>query len=108
MDMLLKYAWPGNVRELENAVERAVILAAGDFLSVKDLPLSITRETAGSDHTADLRQPEAAELRSLEEVERDTILKALDASGGNKSEAARILGINRKTLFRKMKSHGIS
>jgi two-component system response regulator HydG len=105
MDMLLKYAWPGNVRELENAVERAVILATGDFLSAKDLPLSITRELAGSDHAAHVRQPGTGELRSLEEVERSTILKALDASGGNKSEAARILGINRKTLHKKLKAY---
>ena len=105
MDMLLKYAWPGNVRELENAVERAVILATGDFLSAKDLPLNITRELAGSDHAAHVRQPGTGELRSLEEVERSTILKALDASGGNKSEAARILGINRKTLHKKLKAY---
>ncbi len=107
MDMLLKYEWPGNVRELENAIERAVILAAGDFLTSKDLPLSINREQKGDPPATEAIQQEAGSLRSLEEVEQDTILKALDASGGNKSEAARILGINRKTLHKKLKTYQV-
>ena len=105
MDMLLKYQWPGNVRELENAIERAVILAASNFLTIKDLPLSLTQANRGDASETETIKQQAGRLRSLEEVERDTILKALDASSGNKSEAARILGINRKTLHKKLKAY---
>ena len=106
MDMLLKYVWPGNVRELENAVERAVILSAGDYITEKAFPLSIVQAYAGD---AEIRLPSAAyeEPRSLEAIEKDAILEALDACGGNKSEAARILGINRKTLYTKLKAYGV-
>jgi len=104
MDMLLKYGWPGNVRELENAVERAVILAAGDYLTEKDLPLSITQLPAGNNRDAEALRHPAGKLRSLEELEKEAILEALEASRGNKSEAARILGINRKTLHKKLKA----
>ena len=106
MDMLLKYDWPGNVRELENAAERAVILLAGDTISEKELPLSITRPYLAE---AVCRPPApalpGAATRPLEEVERETILAALKAAGGNKSETARRLGINRKTLHQKLKRY---
>ncbi|MCG6910464.1 MAG: sigma-54 dependent transcriptional regulator [Deltaproteobacteria bacterium] len=104
MDMLLRYAWPGNVRELENAVERAVILATGDFLTEKELPLSITQAVAGSGHAPVSPSAKMKHPKSLEEIEKNAILEALAASKGNKSEAARILGINRKTLHNKLKT----
>ena len=106
MDMLIKYGWPGNVRELENAVERAVILSTGDYVTEKAFPLSIVQNYA---EDADIRPPSFThdEPRSLEAIERQAILDALDACSGNKSEAARVLGINRKTLYAKLKAYGV-
>jgi len=105
MDMLLKYLWPGNVRELENAVERAVILASGEFLTEKELPLNIIQlyEKDASEKTGVI--PQTGDMRPLEEIEKQAILNALEASGGNKSGAGRILGINRKTLHKKLKTY---
>ncbi len=110
MDMLLKYNWPGNVRELENAVERAIILLTGDLISEKELPLSVTRSYQGTPDTpGEIREaPSTKPLRSLDEIEKEAILAALEAAGGNKSEAARRLGINRKTLHKKLRSYGVS
>jgi two-component system response regulator HydG len=106
MDILLKYDWPGNVRELENAVERSVILSNGDYITEKELPLNLTRSYSDESNWV-AAQPVNAEPRPLEEVEKEAILAALDASGGNKSETARRLGINRKTLHKKLKSYGV-
>jgi two-component system response regulator HydG len=106
MDILLKYDWPGNVRELENAVERSVILLNGDYITEKELPLNLTRSYSDESNWV-AAQPVNAEPRPLEEVEKEAILAALDASGGNKSETARRLGINRKTLHKKLKSYGV-
>jgi two-component system response regulator HydG len=106
MDMLIKHGWPGNVRELENAVERAVILSAGDYITEKEFPLSIVQDYTG---TLEIEQPplDTHGVRSLEVVEKQAILDAIEASDGNKSEAARILGINRKTLYKKLKAYGV-
>lgn len=106
MDMLLKYDWPGNVRELENAVERAVILLPGDYITEKELPLSISRSYP-VEKSRETPQIAISEPRSLEAIEKEAVLSALTASGGNKSEAARMLGINRKTLYKKLKNYGI-
>jgi two-component system response regulator HydG len=96
---LLAYTWPGNVRELSNCVERAVTLARFEQISVEDLPEKIR------DHHASqlvLGGDDPTELLSMEEVERRYILRVLDAVGGNKTAAARILGFERKTLYRKL------
>ncbi len=106
MDMLIKYDWPGNVRELENAVERAVILLTGDNITEKDLPLNITQSYSEESDWV-ITQPVNTETRPLEEIEKEAILAALEASGGNKSETARKLGINRKTLHKKLKNYGV-
>jgi len=105
MDLLLKYDWPGNVRELENAVERAVILLAGEHVTEKQLPMTITRVSA--DEPPVPSRLDLTQTRPLEEIEKDAILAALDTAEGNKSEAARRLGITRKTLHKKLKSYGV-
>ncbi|MBI9077843.1 MAG: sigma-54-dependent Fis family transcriptional regulator [Desulfatibacillum sp.] len=100
MDMLLKHPWPGNVREMENAMERAVIILAGEFITEKELPLSICGPHC--ENAPQAHPPGEPILQSLEEVERQTILATLKAVDGNKSEAARRLGITRKTLHSKL------
>jgi two-component system response regulator HydG len=101
MDRLLRHAWPGNVRELMNAVERGVVLARTDWLDEADLPLIAAGEGAFGQPPApgDMQNVEVP----LEEVEKAAILKSLAAAEGNKSEAARRLGITRRTLHQKLK-----
>ena len=94
--LLCRYPWPGNVRELENAIERGVILMRGEQLSEKSLPLTIQRLAAG------LESAGGSKPASLFEVEKETIFQTLDETKGNKSEAARRLGITRKTLQNKL------
>jgi len=105
MDILIKYGWPGNVRELENAVERAVILALSDYISEKELPLSVTKSYP-AEETMVLAPRPVSEHQSLEEIEREAILRTLEEMGGNKSETARKLGINRRTLYKKLERLG--
>ena len=96
--MLMDYAWPGNVRELENIVERAVTLTRGDKIVPEDLP-STVQGARGDRRVLD----EAAERTlPLEAVEKEYILKILEKMGGNKYQAAHALGIDRKTLYRKL------
>jgi two-component system response regulator HydG len=104
MDLFLKYDWPGNVRELMNAVERGVVLANSEYLDEKDLPLALKDETI--EGAAPPEQAIPGDL-SLEEVEKASILKTLELTGGNKSEAARRLGITRRTLHKKLKKYGV-
>ena len=98
VDSLLRYAWPGNVRELENAVERAVVLLVGDYVSERELPPTLI---AAEDPTRTATRPDFAHM-TLEEIERLAVQDTLEQVGGNKSEAARRLGINRKTLLAKL------
>ena len=106
MDMLLKYAWPGNVRELENVIERAVILLPDEHVTEKDLPTTVSESYAEKNDWVSPPSPVAAN-RPLEAIEKEAILATLENSGGNKSETARRLGINRKTLHKKLKEYGI-
>lgn len=96
---LLDYNWPGNVRELRNAMQRAVTLSDSLSMSVADLP-EVMREYQSKKMLVGGDDP--AELRSLEEVERRYILHVLESIGGNKTEASKILGLDRKTLYRKL------
>jgi len=96
---LLAYDWPGNVRELENCVERAVALTLHDRLVLDDLPEEIRLRPAPEDRMGD---DDPGRLASLAEVSRRHVLKVLDAVDGNKSLAAQILGVDRRTLYRKL------
>jgi len=104
MDRLLKHPWPGNVRELMNAVERGVVLSRSEYLDEPELPL-IQREAPTTNNNSS-KMNGTGEL-PLESVEKETILKVLDMVGGNKSEAARRLGITRRTLHLKLKKYGM-
>ena len=106
MDMLIKYPWPGNVRELENAVERAVVLLFGSYVSERELPLAVTQAYEQEDDTEPSALSVPLEGATLEDVEREAILRMLDSVGDNKSEAAKRLGISRKTLHTKLKRYG--
>lgn len=101
MDLFNRYPWPGNVRELEHAIERGVILMRGEYLDVSVLPTALQRW--GGLH------PAGADERpgTLREAEKVLILKTLEETGGNRSEAARRLQITRKTLLNKLKSYDI-
>ncbi|MBN1546553.1 MAG: sigma-54-dependent Fis family transcriptional regulator [Syntrophaceae bacterium] len=108
MDQLLKYTWPGNVRELMNAIERGVVLTRTDFIDSQDMPL-ISGSLSGVPDVASEGGDTSgvAGVLSLEEVEKDTVLKMLDLVHGNKSEAARRLGITRRTLHQKLRKYGL-
>ena len=93
LELLLEYPWPGNVRQIENVVERAVILRKAGLIQPRDLPEEITTRTA---------MPAA---KSLEETERDYILQLLRECNGNQTQVSRILGINRRTLYRKLRKY---
>jgi two-component system response regulator HydG len=105
MDHLIRYDWPGNVRELMNAVERAIVLSRSDYLS--EIDFTIIAQSDRNNATAEVAGPpvDVAGATPLEEVEKATILKTMAATGGNKSEAARRLGITRKTLHKKLKAY---
>ncbi len=98
MRRLIAYDWPGNVRELENAIERAVALGSGPILHVADLPSNLQYPTTE-------RAPEKDEILPLEELERRAILRTLRETGGDKLSAARMLGIGKTTLYRKLKQY---
>jgi DNA-binding NtrC family response regulator len=98
MRRLIAYDWPGNVRELENAIERAVAMGSGPILHVGDLPSNLH-------YPSSERVPEKDELLPMEELERRAILRTLRETGGDKLAAARMLGIGKTTLYRKLKQY---
>ena len=116
MRALVNYAWPGNVRELENAVERAVIIASGRQIELDDLPEAVSRSAGNeSAHARQERTAAAAaghqigiqvELpAAMDEIEKQVIEATLDYTDGDKSHAARLLNIGRKTLYRKLEQY---
>jgi DNA-binding NtrC family response regulator len=100
MRQLVAYDWPGNVRELENAIERAVALGSGPIVHVGDLPTNLQ-------YPSTERAPEKDELLPLEELERRAILRMLRETSGDKLAAARMLGIGKTTLYRKLKQYHV-
>jgi DNA-binding NtrC family response regulator len=101
-EKLLNYTWPGNVRELRNTIERAVVLTRYEKISVDDLPEKI-RDYKTSNFLVGSDNP--SELIPIQEVERRYILHALKTVGGNKTLAAKVLGLDRKTLYRKLQQY---
>ncbi|HNQ65351.1 MAG TPA: sigma-54 dependent transcriptional regulator [Smithella sp.] len=103
MQKLASYSWPGNVRELMNAVERAVVLCRTETIGEEDLIFTMADQALSREVlSAGQKMPVASGNRSLEEIEKQSILEALQSCRGNKSEAARRLGITRKTLRKRL------
>ena len=104
-EKLLDYDWPGNVRELENSMERAVTLARYEEIVVDDLPEKVLRHRS-SRLVVDSEDPD--ELMTLDTLERRYIDRVLRAVCGNKTLGAKLLGVDRRTLYRKLSRYGIS
>ena len=102
-EKLLAYCWPGNVRELRNVIERAVALTRFDQITLADLPEKIREYRPPQ---VILGSADPGELAPLEEVERRYILHVLESAGENRTLAARTLGLDRKTLYRKLRQYG--
>lgn len=98
LDLLMRYDWPGNIRELENTIERCVIMTRGEYISPADLPINIQSLNKELEDETDTKLGS-----SIKEVERELIIKTLEQTNGNKTKAAEILGITRKTLLNKLK-----
>jgi Nif-specific regulatory protein len=107
MEEMLRYRWPGNVRELKNVIERAVVLARGQFIDHDDLVLSALRTAGDSEAGLSDGRLLRTEPASLADIERQHILDTLKLTGWNKSRAATILGIERSTLDRKIRRYDL-
>jgi DNA-binding NtrC family response regulator len=110
---MMRYDWPGNVRELENAVERACTMCSGPVLELGDLPTQLQQQglaamRAGPENGAAAGDGEAVQMKTLAEMEREAILAAIRVLNGDKLQAARMLGIGKTTLYRKLKEYGIA
>jgi two-component system response regulator HydG len=99
--MAMNYGWPGNVRELENAVQRAVVLSRGETIFPEHLPAKVQASSDGGEGTT------LTGGKTMREVERDTIIKTLKQTDGNRTHAAKILGISRRTLQNKIREYAI-
>ena len=100
MRLAMDYTWPGNIRELENAIQRALVLSRGETIFPEHLPAKIQAAAEEPDDATRVG-------KTIREVERDTIIKALGETGGNRTHAAKILGISRRTLQNKIKEYEI-
>ncbi len=117
LNALMRYSWPGNVRELQNVIERAVVLAERETVELVDLPFDIQNSAAtgrlgsgfGSHLETSRVEPSALSLSSNDDPasERRLLIEALQECNGNKTKAARRLGLPRSTYFSKLKKHGI-
>jgi two-component system response regulator HydG len=97
MAIFQNYKWPGNLRELQNCIKRATLLSQGDFIEKAVLPIEFF-----------LNEEKKTTVFSLSENEKETILETLHRTNNNKTEAAKLLKINRKTLYNKLKLYGIN
>ncbi|MBT4502275.1 MAG: sigma-54-dependent Fis family transcriptional regulator [Gemmatimonadetes bacterium] len=107
MDQLVHYGWPGNVRELENAIERAVILCRGEYVEAECLPRAV-QESRGEVEVEAVGEIGVQAGYSLGEMEKELILKTLEQTGGNRTEAAKMLGISRQTLQNRLRAYGMT
>lgn len=112
MSALKAYSWPGNVRQLENAIERAVVLAQGNLITLTELPPEVVSgDEPGQRYIVSLASNDSSALGnwkdSRDEDERQMLVDALDRAGGNKTQAARLLEMHRSTFFSKLKKHGL-
>jgi two-component system, NtrC family, response regulator AtoC len=98
LEALMNYAWPGNVRELRTAIEHAVVLTRGEKIGLRDLPLAVRAATSAGSPARLLTQPDL----TVAQAEKQLILRALKECAGNRTEAARKLGMSRRTLHRKL------
>ena len=98
---LMQYDWPGNVRQLLNVIQNMVVIAEGDRVEMRHLPPEIRETGAGDDHVIDTGN------LSLDQLEKQAIRNALRVSGGNREQAAKMLGIGERTLYRKLKEYGL-
>lgn len=103
MNRMMRYSWPGNVRELENAVERSIVLLVGEYVTERELPPSVAGDST-DEPASGLR---ALSGLSLEDAEKIVIAETMKDCGGNKTEAAKRLGVTRKTLLAKMTRYGM-
>ena len=107
MRIMQKYSWPGNVRELVNVVERAVVLTRDTVIHAHELPDSVMREINNPANQS-AHYPVGSLKSALANPERQILIDALEANGWNRQETARMLGVNRTTLYKKMKRYNIS
>src|SRR4029079_11870259 len=102
-----RYRWPGNVRELENAIERAVSLSHGPLLTPDDLPTQIRQAPSPAEQKQDVSETAESVYLTLEEVDKRHLMRVLKETKGNKVKAAKILGIDRRTLYRMAERCGL-
>jgi len=108
MALLQRYHWPGNVRELENVIERAVSLAHGPLVLPEDLPETIRTAGGGPlDDKVEKASERDGTLATLDEMAKRHLVRVLEETGGNKVRAAKILGIDRRTLYRMAERYGV-
>jgi two-component system NtrC family response regulator len=105
LELLLNYHWPGNVRELQNVIERALILSQGDPITPAHLPVELKK---GNNHQKKAPFEIPDEGISLEEVEKQLIMAALEKSGGNQTKAAALLNVTRATLLYRLQKYGLA
>ena len=100
LGVLVSYSWPGNIRELENCIQRAVSLGSGAFVQIKDLPTAMLYRMVR-------KSSSRLDMNSLQGLERQAIRQALQTTGGDRVRAAKLLGIGKTTIYRKLKEYGI-
>ncbi|MDP7293143.1 MAG: sigma-54 dependent transcriptional regulator, partial [Verrucomicrobiota bacterium] len=106
LEAIIRYTWPGNVRELRTAVEHAVVLAKGDMIELAGLPQSV-QSRGVIQHEKQLTRPLIDKGVTLEEAEKQLIIRTLKECRGNRTTAARKIGISRRTLHRKLNRYGL-
>jgi DNA-binding NtrC family response regulator len=105
MQVLMNYSWPGNVRELRNVIERAVILSTSSELGAEDLPIELRAHRM---IFVDSEETEESRAGNLDEMRRKQILQVLEQTGWHQGKASEILGISPSTLYRQLKSYGLT